>query len=140
VEPEISLKDNKGIMVLIEPDASVRNALVLLLQSEGWIVNSLAGCDELAAAIGENDVAAVVSESSLPSCKPQEILEQCKKNGLPVIFTGHDMSLQGAVDLIRQGAIDFLDKPFPQRRLVNLLNRIVEGSILTGNISSETDE
>ena len=61
-EPEISLKKNKGIVVLIEPDASVRNALVLLLQSEGWIVNSLAGSDELAAAIGENDVAAVVSE------------------------------------------------------------------------------
>ncbi len=110
-------------MVLIEPDASVRDALAFLLQSEGWAVNSLDGCDGLTAAIGgDEEVVAVVSESSLPDCTPEEILEQCKKSGLPVIFTGHDMSLQGAVDLIRQGASDFLDKPFPQDGLVNLLN------------------
>ena len=127
-------------MVLIEPDASVREALVLLLQSEGWVVNSLAGCDELAAAIADKDVAAVVSESSLPGCTPQEILEQCKQDGLPVIFTGHDLSLQGAVDLIRQGAFDFLDKPFPQGRLVNLLNSILEGGILEGRILAGSKE
>lgn len=121
-------------MVLIEPDASVREALVLLLQSEGWIVNSLEGWDELPAAIADREVAAVVSESSLAGCTPQEILEQCKKDGLPVIFTGHEMSLQGAVDLIRQGAIDFLDKPFPPGRLVNLLDSILEGRILEGRI------
>jgi FixJ family two-component response regulator len=40
------------------------------------------------------------------------------------VFTGHDLPLQGAVDLIRQGAIDFLDKPFPQFRLVDLLDRL----------------
>ena len=85
-------------------------------------MNSLDGCDGLTAAIGEEEVIAVVSESSLPDCRPEEILEQCKKSGLPLIFTGHDMSLQGAVDLIRQGASDFLDKPFPQDGLVNLLN------------------
>ncbi len=117
-------------MVLIEPDASVREALVLLLQIEGWIVNSLEGCNELPAASADKDVVAVVSESSLAGCTPQEILEQCKKDGLPVIFTGHEMSLQGAVDLIRQGAIDFLDKPFPPGRLVNLLDSILEGRIL----------
>ena len=120
-------------MVLIEPDAGVREALVLLLQSEGWIVNSLGGCDELAAAIGSMDLNAVVSESSLPGCTPQEILELCKKNGLPVIFTGHSLPLQAAVDLIRQGAIDYLEKPFHQDRLINLLKRISEGGILTGS-------
>ena len=121
-DPEINHAKNKGTVVLIEPDASVRDALVFLLQGEGWAVNSLDGCDGMTEAIGDESVVAVVSESSLPDCTPEEILEQCKINGLPVIFTGHDMSLQGAVDLIRQGASDFLDKPFPQDGLVNLLN------------------
>ena len=121
-DPEINHEKNKGIVVLIEPDASVCDALVLLLQSEGWMVTSMDGCDGLSAAIRNENVVAVVSESSLPDCTPQDILEQCKKNGLPVIFTGHDHSLQGAVDLIRQGASDFLDKPFPQGGLIDLLN------------------
>ncbi len=122
--PEINHARNKGIVVLIEPDASVRDALVFLLQSEGWVVNSLDGHEGLAVAIGDENVVAVVSEASLPDCTPEDILEQCKKSGLFVIFTGHDMSLQGAVDLIRQGACDFLDKPFPQRGLVDLLNEL----------------
>ena len=121
-DSKINHESNKGIVVLIEPDASVREALEFLLQSEGWAVNGLDGYDGLTVAIGHERVVAVVSESSLPDCTPEEILEQCKKNGLPVIFTGHDMSLQGAVDLIRQGASDFLDKPFPQGGLVDLLN------------------
>jgi two-component system response regulator FixJ len=66
----------------------------------------------------------VISESTLPECSPQDILELCSERALPVIFTGHDLPLQGAVDLIRQGAIDFLDKPFPQSRLLDLLERL----------------
>ena len=66
--------------------------------------------------------AIVISESSLPICSPQEVLEYCFRHKLPVIFTGHDLPLQGAVDLIRRGATDFLDKPFPQSRLLDLLD------------------
>ncbi len=118
---------NKGTVVLIEPDASVREALVFLLQNEGWAVNSLDGCDGLSVAIADEDVVAVVSEASLPDCTPEDMLDVCKKSELPVIFTGHDMSLQGAVDLIRQGARDFLDKPFPQGGLIDLLNDLSAG-------------
>ena len=115
-------KNNKGTVVLIEPDVSVRHALTVLLEGENWRVNCLDDGDDLLAALEENAVMAVISESSLPDCTPQEILERCCRFSLPVIFTGHDLPLQGAVDLIRQGATDFLDKPFPQSRLLDLLD------------------
>lgn len=118
----INSKKNRRTIALIEPDVSVRDALTLLLEGEGWRVNCLDDCNELLTAIEENDLVAVISESSLPNCTPQEILERCSQNSLPVIFTGHDLPLQGAVDLIRQGASDFLDKPFPQSRLLDLLD------------------
>jgi len=109
-------------VVLIEPDVPVRDALSILLKGEGWQVYCLDGCSELIKAIQDKSVAAVITESSLPDCTPQEVLEHCSRFNLPVIFTGHDLSLQGAVDLIRQGATDFLDKPFPQSRLLDLLD------------------
>lgn len=109
------------VVVLIEPDLSVRDALKILLAGEGWRVFCLDDCDGLDAAIRQKGVVAVISESSISDCTPQEILERCSAQGLPVIFTGHDLPLQGAVDLIRQGAMDFLDKPFPQSRLLDLL-------------------
>ena len=121
---EHGIKQNRNIggVILIEPDASVRDALAILLRGEGWSVNCLDQCAQLATALEGAAVVAVISESSLPDCTPQEILELCNSKKIPVIFTGHELSLQGAVDLIRQGASDFLDKPFPQGRLVDLLN------------------
>jgi DNA-binding NtrC family response regulator len=112
----------KRTLVLIEPDISVRDALKVLLEGENWQVNCLDDCEQLLAAIEQEQITAVISESSLPDCTPQEILERCSRHKLPVIFTGHDLPLQGAVDLIRQGATDFLDKPFPQSRLLDLLD------------------
>lgn len=121
----INKENDKHVVVLIEPDGSVRDALTVLLEGEGWQVKCLSGCRELDKYIERNEIIAVVSESSLPGCSPQEILERCTRNELPVIFTGHELSLQGAVDLIRQGALDFLDKPFPQSRLLDLLQRLI---------------
>ena len=117
---------NKGRVVLNEPNESVRDALTLLLEGEGWSVESVLDCEGLRRVLGAGQVMAVISESSLPDCTPGEILELCSGLGLPVIFTGHDLPLQGAVDLIRQGAVDFLDKPFPQSRLLNLLEGLLE--------------
>jgi DNA-binding NtrC family response regulator len=114
----------KGQLVLMEPDSSVRDALTLLLQERGWVVHAAGHCDDFKAAVEAGGLTAVISESTLPDCAPEEILNLCAEHNLPVVFTGHDLPLQGAVDLIRQGAIDFLDKPFPQSRLVDLLERL----------------
>jgi len=120
----------KGLLILIEPDASVRDSLTLLLRAEGWEVLEASDCRELAQGIettsGQGGVTAVISESTLPDCSPVEILDLCSKHGVAVVFTGHDLSLQGAVDLIRHGAADFLDKPFPQGRLLDLLERLAK--------------
>jgi len=120
----INREHKRNRVILIEPDISVRDALTVLLEGEGWQVHNLEQCGKLKAVIGQEGIVAVISESSLVECTPQEILDRCSEAGLPVIFTGHDLPLQGAVDLIRQGATDFLDKPFPQSRLLDLLDRL----------------
>ena len=114
----------KGTLVLNEPDESVRDALTVLLQEDGWQVDNVFDCDGLEQAIGAAGVVAVISEATLPDCGPEDILRHCAEREVPVIFTGHDLPLQGAVDLIRQGAVDFLDKPFPQSRLLEALERL----------------
>ena len=111
---------------MFEPDPSVRDALTVLLTSKGWEVIAADNCEALIAALRPGKIVAVISEASLPDCTPQEVLERCTESGTPVIFTGHDLSLQGAVDLIRQGAMDFLDKPVPQGRLLDLLEHMEE--------------
>ena len=105
----------------------MRDALSVLLRGEGWKVITAADCRELPRWLDAGGLTALISESTLPDFAPQDILEHCSRHGLPVVFTGHDLPLQRAVDLIRQGAVDFLDKPFPQSRLLQLLDRLSSG-------------
>jgi DNA-binding NtrC family response regulator len=137
-ESAINSVSEKGLLVLIEPDPNVRDALSVLLRSAGWEIRCAKDCLELQEMITSLEtgpgtsrgnaagIAAVISEASLPDCTPAEVLQLSSAHGLPVVFTGHDLPLQGAVDLIRQGAIDFLDKPFPQTRLLDLLDRFAK--------------
>jgi two-component system response regulator FixJ len=111
-----------GVVLLNEPDPGVRDALTILLRGANWSVVHATTCEDVAEAMKADGITAVISEAKLPDCTPEEILERCMQAGVPVVFTGHDLSLQEAVDLIRKGALDFLDKPFPQSRLLDLLD------------------
>ena len=121
------MASSRGTLVLVEPDAPVRDALCTLLQEEGWRVECRDDQADLDQILDTEDVAAVVSEALVPGLRPETLLELCKARKVPVIFTGHDTTVQGAVDLVMLGATDFLEKPFPQTRLVDLLNRMTSG-------------
>jgi len=111
-------------LVLIEPDGNVLDALRKLLQGLGWVVESSQGLDGLRQELEKQEVTAVISEASVPGCAPAEILDSCARHHVPVIFTGHNVSPQAAVDLMQKGAVDFLEKPFSHSRLLDLLNRL----------------
>jgi DNA-binding NtrC family response regulator len=114
----------RGVVVLIEPDVSVFDALKKLLQGFSWSVEPSLALGSLKQLLEQQDITAVISEASVPECAAAEILRTCAAQQVPVIFTGHDVSTQAAVDLMRKGAIDFLDKPFSQERLLDLLNQL----------------
>ena len=68
----------------------------------------------------------MVCESSLPDKTARNVLKTGQGNNVPVIFLGHKREIQDAVDLIHMGAKDFLEKPFPQERLLRLLNGLTD--------------
>jgi len=114
----------KGFVVLIEPDEGVRCALETLLRGHGWAVYASGLAAQLELILEREQVTAVVCESDVPDRTPPEILQSCRSREVPVVFMGQDFSLQGAVDMVRGGASDFLEKPFPQQRLLDLLNSL----------------
>ena len=70
------------------------------------------------------DITAIISESTLPDRLATAVLELGKAQEIPVIFLGHHQQVQDAVDLMRLGAKDFLEKPFPQARLIRSLDSL----------------
>ena len=111
-------------LVLVEPNSAVRSALKTLLKGLGWRVTALKTGQRLDSVLGKSDITAIISESSLPDRLATVVLELGKAREIPVIFLGHNQQVQDAVDLMRLGARDFLEKPFPQARLIRLLDSL----------------
>jgi DNA-binding NtrC family response regulator len=120
------MANSKRSVVLLEPDEAVRFALKTLLEGKGWQVHALAEGAALAGVLGSCELVAIVSESILPDMRAAEVLDASRKRKIPVVFLGHQQEVQNAVDLMRMGARDFLEKPFPQGRLLDLLDGLAE--------------
>ena len=118
------MADNNNLILLIEPDEAVRAAISSLLKQHGWKVSAHAVAGELETLFSDSHPVALICESTLPDITAQQVLETSKERGIPVIFLGHRREIQHAVDLIHLGARDFMEKPFPQDRLLRLLNSL----------------
>ena len=108
----------------MEPDENVCDALLTLLEGRGWAVAIVKDVNNLKMTLQSSDIKAVISEATLPACQAKDVLRVCAQQQVPVIFTGHDLPAQAAVDLIRQGGHDYLEKPFQQERLLDLLKHL----------------
>ena len=113
-----------GLLILMEPNPSVRDALCTLLTGQGWQVQVVESVSELKAALGQEQTVAVISETRLPDIDAGTVLECCIEYGVPLVFTGHQQAVQRAVDLVQQGACTYLEKPFSQARLIGLLDQL----------------
>lgn len=100
------------------------DALRTLLQGQGWAIEMATDESALGKLLDDVRATAVISEASLPASQATDILRACSLRQVPLVFTGHDLPAQAAVDLIRQGASDYLEKPFSHKRLMDLLNQL----------------
>ncbi|SDF78140.1 sigma-54-dependent transcriptional regulator [Paraburkholderia phenazinium] len=120
---------NNSLPVLyIEDDELVRRASVQSLQLAGFDVTGYASVEAAARAISAEFPGVIVSDIRLPGASGLDLLAQCHERApdVPVILvTGHgDISM--AVQAMRDGAYDFIEKPFASERLIETVRRALE--------------
>ena len=111
------------VVHVIDDDEAVRKSLAFLLESAGLRVATHGSApDFLAAAPGLRD-GCIITDVRMPEITGIDLLRRIKERGvdIPVIvITGHgDISL--AVDAMKLGAVDFLEKPFDDDQLLAAL-------------------
>ena len=120
-------------VLLVDDEEDVRNAVGQSLELEGFDVATFAR-PERALALAARDLdAVVVSDIRMPRMDGMALLDAVREIDaeLPVVLmTGHgDVPL--AVDAMRRGAYDFIEKPFSAARLVEVVRRAAELRRLT---------
>ena len=122
-----------GSVILIDDEEDVRLAVGQSLELQGFDVTAFARAERALDLIGRGFAGVVVSDIRIPKFDGMALLSATREidPDLPVILmTGHgDVPL--AVEAMRQGAYDFLEKPFSPSRLVDAVTRASELRRLT---------
>ncbi|WP_407669522.1 sigma-54-dependent transcriptional regulator [Paraburkholderia heleia] len=121
-----------GRVLYVEDDELVRRAGVQSLQLAGFDAAGFANAEGALPLIDADFAGVVVSDIRLPGMSGLDLLAQCHERapGVPIILvTGHgDISM--AVQAMRDGAYDFIEKPFASERLIETVRRALERRLL----------
>lgn len=100
-------------ILVVDDERAVRNALREILEHEGYRVEEATHGEEALQKAAEDRIALVLLDIKMPGRDGMEVLAELrlKRPDLPVvILTGHG-TIEQAVEAIRAGAFDFLEKP-----------------------------
>ena len=114
-------------VALIEDDAAVLHSLRLLLESRGLAVRCFDSAEPFLAAMAEWLPSCVVTDVRMPGLSGLDLQRELKRRGLgiPVILiTGHG-DIEMAVTAIKEGAFDFIEKPFSDQTLLDRIRAAV---------------
>lgn len=114
-------------ILLVEDDADLREALEATLELEGWPYISAANGRDALILLEKESVSLVVSDVSMPVMDGYELLAQVtqKYPGLPLVLMTAYGSVSQAVEAMRQGAMDYLVKPFEPELLVSIIQPLL---------------
>ena len=121
------------LVIVVDDDASLRQALVFLLESAGWRVAAYDSAEAFLAALDDltrpGCLILDVRMQLMSGLELQRILNE-RNIQLPVIFlTGHaDVTI--AVQAMKFGACDFIEKPFKDQTLLDAVSQAVRRDLM----------
>src|SRR5262245_8493683 len=117
----------KTIIHVIDDDAAMRDSLAFLLDVNGFAPKTYESADAFMGGVNLASLACVISDIRMPGMNGIELVRKLKSGGSssPVILiTGHgDVAL--AVEAMKAGAVDFIEKPFDDGALVGAIRAAV---------------
>lgn len=120
--------ENRPTVFVVDDDDAVRDALVFLFKSVGLPVEAYPSAGELLARLDNQRGGCLLLDIRMPGMSGLELqnLLNERKCILPVIFiTGHG-DVPMAVEAIKKGAFDFLQKPFRDQELLDRIHKAME--------------
>lgn len=121
--------ENLGTHVaVVDDDAAVRTSLKLLIEYQSIAVRTYENCQLFLAEKDFLDCCCLVLDVRLPGISGLQLQQKLAERDYvpPIIFISGHADVPMAVQAMRAGAIDFLQKPFPEQILIDRINQSVE--------------
>jgi RNA polymerase sigma factor (sigma-70 family) len=115
---------------VVDDDSSTRELLSWLMTRNGMRAQVFADARSFLAAYRADAPGCLVVDLNMPGMSGLELQRYLKENGvqLPVIFLSGRADVPKAVRAVKEGAIDFIEKPFDYKRVVAVVQECLKRS------------
>jgi DNA-binding NtrC family response regulator len=119
-------------ILIIEDREALRQTYALFLRKQGYGVREAASVDEARSALGHHRFDLILSDYLLPGTNGLDFLSELRERAdeTPVIIMTAFGEVALAVDAMRRGAFDFLEKPVDLNHLAIVIGRALEHQTL----------
>ena len=118
----------KGTVYVVDDDEGVRDSLQWLLEGKDYRVRCYDSAETFLSRYDPREVACLIVDIRMGGMTGLELQDRLveRNSPLPIVFiTGHG-DVPMAVDTMKKGAMDFIQKPFQEEALVNLVERMLD--------------
>jgi len=127
---EAASRSESPVIFIVDDDSRVRDGLRAVIEDAGWTVDAYSTCEAFLAAYRPGGEACLLIDAYLPGMNGLELLQRLKDAGhrLPAIMITGYSDVPLAVQAIRAGALDFIEKPISNAELLASVERALEQS------------
>jgi two-component system, NtrC family, nitrogen regulation response regulator NtrX len=121
-------------ILIVDDEADIRTLVSGILEDEGYEAREAGDSDETLAAVSVRRPSLILLDIWLQGSRldGMEILEQLKQDhpSVPVVIMSGHGTIETAVQAIKLGAYDFIEKPFKADRMILVIRRAIEAARL----------
>lgn len=112
-------------IMVVEDDDELRDALCDTLRLAGYLVRQASDGADALKLLADTSVDLLISDIQMPNMDGHSLLKKLKQKhpDVPVMLMTAYGTIQQAVDAMRDGAVDYMVKPFEAEVLVNMVSR-----------------
>ena len=118
----------KQVVIIVDDDEAVRDSLSWLMHSVGLHTECFASADELLKVALNDYSGCMILDIRMPGMSGLELQGLLHQRGirLPVIIISGHADVPMAVRALKAGAFDFIEKPFNDQALLDIVQRAIE--------------
>jgi len=128
-------------ILIADDERAIRRALREIFEFEGYSVDEVENGEEALVAIRKKEYDAIFCDIKMPHVDGMEVQAQIKLEGInvPMIMISGHGTVETAVQAIKNGAFDFIEKPLDLNRLLITLRNVKErGQLLSETVHLKT--
>ena len=131
-----------GAVFIIDDDEAVRDSLSWLVKSAGLSAQTFDSADAFLSGYDGDKPGCLILDIRMPGMNGLELQSVLSERGfrLPIIIISGHADVPMAVRALKAGAFDFIEKPFNDELLLDLVQRALEQDALQRESMAETDE